>query len=201
MIFSTAMSGVEKLLGVVNPGMGFQSRLEHQRNIVLERKYKRLGRLVMLIFNPDLVKLHMPPTNGRKLLPAFNVLDWRGDPERPGPWLGLSTDHQDLLLYGDDGHFLRAVPHPPDIPDNSGPVKIDVEQRYSDRTTEALKNSPFLMIEPVMEIWFKPVGIASWAKIGVSEDFEYRRMTFLIDPNRGEGHLVGGRFAIGAAKG
>jgi hypothetical protein len=199
MIFATALTGIAEKLGVVNPGIGLKARLEHQRHIVAERHYKRLGRLVMLIFNPDL--MHRPATNGRKLLPAFNVLDWQGSIERPGPWLGISNDHQDLVLYGDDGHFMRAVPHPPDIRDNSGPVAIDVEQRYRDRTVEALKNSPFLMIEPVMEIWFKPTGIASWAKIKVSEDFEYRRMSFLIDPNRGEGHLIAGRFAIGAAAG
>ncbi len=199
MILATAMSAAGRMLGIVNPGMGLEARIHHQRNIVLQRKVKRLGRLVLLIFNPDL--MHRPNTNGRKLLPAFNVLDWQGNPERPGPWLGISEDHQDLILYGNDGHFLKAIPHPPDIRDNSEAVAVDVEQRYRDRTVEALKNSPFLMIEPVMEIWFKPIGVCSWAKIGVSEDFEYRRMSFLIDPNRGEGHLVGGRFAIGAAAG
>jgi len=197
MIFATAMNRVAQMLGIVNPNIGLKARIEHQRHVVNDRRYKRLGRVVMIIFNPDL--MHRPPMNGRKILPAFNVLDWRGDPERPGPWIGLSEDHQDLVLYGNDGGFFYAVPHPPDIPDNSGPVKIDVEQRYRDRTTEKLKNSPFLLIEPVHQIIFKPFGIASWTKIFVNEDYHGRQMTFLIDPRRGEGHLVGGRFAIGSA--
>jgi hypothetical protein len=191
-IFST----VGRAFGIQSPQLDLQTRINHQRRILMLKEQKRLGRLVMIIFDP--AGMHRPVVTDRKLLPAFNALDWQGNPERPGPWLGLSADHQDLLLYGNDGGFLGAVPHPPDVRDATGPVAVDVEQRYRDRTTEKLRNSNFLLIEPVNEIIYKPFGIASWCKIRVLENYHGRHMSFLIDPNTGEGHLVGGRFVIGS---
>lgn len=193
---TSILENVRVAFGFPPPLSSWQGRIYRQRSLLKGKEYMRLGRLVMLIFDP--AGMHRPPTNGRKLLPAFNALDWQGDPMRPGPWLGLSSDQRDLLLYGDDGGFLRAVPHPPDIRDTTGPVAVDVEQRYRDRTTEKLKNTNFMLIEPVNEIVYKPFGVPTWCKIRVMADHYGKHMSFLIDPGAGEGHLVGGVFIIGA---
>ncbi|HEV2360005.1 MAG TPA: hypothetical protein VGZ23_20645, partial [bacterium] len=163
-------------------------------------QYTRLGRLVMLIFDP--AAMNLPPTTDRNMFPPVNAIDWQGSPERPGPWLGLSEDHQDLLLFSDSGHWRGAVRHPPDIRDTRGLSPggpVDCEQRYRDRSCEVLRNSSFLIIEPVAEIVFKPWRVPSWAKIRAGIDHYDRKMSFLIDPSSGEGHLVGGGFTIGAA--
>jgi hypothetical protein len=196
MAMTSILDTVGRAFGIQSPSLSLEERIKHQRNIVLRKEQKRLGRLVMVIFDP--LGMHRPVVTDRKLLPAFNALDWQGDPMRPGPWLGLSSDQQDLVLYGEDGHFLGAVPHPPDVRDTTGPVAVDVEQRYRDRTTEKLRNSNFLLIEPVNEIIYKPFGIGSWSKIKVLADHHGRHMSFLIDPGAREGHFIGGRFIIGA---
>ena len=171
--------------------------IDRQRDLIRKKEYTRLGRLVLLIFDHE--QMVRPNCGDRQIWPAPNALDWQGSDERPGPWLGLSKSHEDLLLYGNCGHYLGAVPHPPDIRDVTGPVAVDREQRYRDRTIEKLKGTNFLVIEPVHEIIYKPVGVASWVKIRVLPDYRGNRMCFLIDPKTKEGHLVGGAFLIGAA--
>jgi len=168
-----------------------------QRDLIRKREYVRLGRLVLLIFDHE--QMVRPNCGERKIWPAPNALDWQGSDERPGPWIALAKNQEDLLLFGNGGHYLGAVPHPPDIRDVTGPVAVDREQRYRDRTIEKLKGTGFLIIEPVHQIIYKPLGVPSWIKIRVMPDYRGRRMSFLIDPIAKEGHLTGGAFLIGAA--
>ena len=46
---------------------------------------------------------------------------------------------------------------------------------------------------------FGGTSVADADRIRVIADHAGRHMSFLIDPNTGEGHLVGGVFLIGAA--
>lgn len=183
--------GMVRAFGLVSKPSDHRGNIEHQRSIVNRKEFMKLGHLVMIIFDPGAMRR---PVVNKKLLPAFNCLDWQGT----GPWLGLSKDHKHLILYGEDGGYFGAVPHPPDIWDVTGPERVAVEQRYRDRTTEKLRNSGFLLFEGVNEIVYKPWGIASWCKVRVMPDHSGRHMSFLIDPSTREGHLVGGCFLIGA---
>jgi hypothetical protein len=193
------VEAVRGAFGIISrPASTPLGNIYRQRALIKEHEYMRLGRLVLLIFDPDAM-IRPDPGPDRKIWPNYNSIDWQGNPDKPGPWLSLSKRQEDLLLTGNDGGFLGAVPHPPDIRDNSGTVAIDREQRYRDRTVEHLRGTNFLVIEPVAEIIYKPVGIPSWCKIRVMPDHMGKGMTFLIDPETREGHLIGGVFIIGAA--
>lgn len=69
-------------------------------------------------------------------------------------------------------------------------------QRYRDRSCTRLKNSNFVLIQPVAQILFHPVRVAEWNLVVPRLDRKGRRMAFLIDPYTGEGHFIGGEFFV-----
>jgi hypothetical protein len=143
------------------------------------QEFQILGRLCMMLFDPD--GMNRPVPEGPVFQP--NLLDWMDR----GPWLGLSCDGQDLLL-------ISSVEHPPDIPDTRTAPATMWPQKYSDRTQERMKE--FLVIQPVAQLVYKPKGVASYANVRIGAGFDGTHMAFLINPDTGEGHLIGGQYQI-----
>lgn len=156
-------------------------RIEHRRKLARLQDFTILGRLNSIVFNAQ--DLDAPKLAAPILYP--NVLDWLGK----GPWLGLSTDQQDLLV-------ISEVPSPPDLPDTSTAPATKVPQRYTDRT-RAWFAKRFLVFRSVHQILYRPKGVAGWGLIAASTGFDDTQMAFMVDPKTGEAHFVGGRFQIG----
>lgn len=164
---------------VTAPALGVQQRIEARRDAVRFREYTVLGRISVIVFDPR--GMNAPPRRDDVI--NGNMLDW----EERGPWLGLSSDQQDLLVCG-------LAPHPPELRDTRVYPPELRPQRYSDRTQS--KFGDFLVIQPVAQILYKPKGLAEWKLIRASTGFDDTQMAFLIDPERQEAHLVGGRFEL-----
>jgi hypothetical protein len=131
-----------------------------------------------------------------------NLLQWGDDSNLESdnwPLLAVSKGRDDLLI-------MTSVPHPPDLPDTNHWAPTDhpgwasrgaqrpvmYPQRYRDRTTTFFKD--FLVIQPVDHILYKPMGDPTFAVLRCHTGFDGTKMAFLIDPNTGEGHFIGGRF-------
>ena len=192
-------------------------RIEHRRWAAEHReRYRMLGRLSMLVFESDAMD---PPSREerpyrpyrefwtrvtqwaradsetREVIekaaaeeleadqPIFqrNLIDWL----HSGPELAITRDGQDLLLIG-------AVPHPPTLLDTRALPAIERPQYYRDRTR--LHHRNFYLIQPVVQVVYKPWGVASYGTFDIRTAPDGTQMAFLIDPVRGEGHLVGGSF-------
>jgi len=166
---------------VVSPAIGMGERIEHRRGLYRRQEFSILGRLNSILFDPN--GMDAPKVDHPIIQP--NMLDWLGK----GPWLGVSPDGQDLLV-------ISTVPHPPDLPDTRTKPPTMIEQRYTDRTRKRFEKK-FLVIQPVFQILYRPKGVASWGLIAVSTGFDDTQMAFLVDPNSGEAHFVGGRFEVG----
>ncbi|MGH9406776.1 MAG: hypothetical protein ACRD3D_13190 [Terriglobia bacterium] len=164
---------------VVAPALGIQQRIEAQRLAAKFREFDLVGRLSVIVF--DARGMNAPEREYD--LVNGNMLDW----EDRGPWLAVSKDQQDLLVAG-------TVPHPPELRDTSTYPPQLAPQRYSDRTQS--KFGDFLVIQPVYQILYKPKGIADWKIIRVTTGFDGSQMAFLVDPELGEGHLIGGHFQL-----
>lgn len=162
------------------PPLSMDERIAHRQKLARLQEFTILGRFNMIVFDPRGLD---PPRVERPILNP-NHLDWMDR----GPWLGLSTDQQDLLV-------ISSVAHPPQLPDTRVHPPIMVEQKYSDLTRKRFKG--FLVIQPVFQIRFKPKGQAATGLITASTGFDDTQMAFLVNPRTGEAHFVGGLFEIG----
>lgn len=180
--------------------LSLAQRIEHRRKILRLQEFEILGRLSVVVFDPN--GMSLPKRDEPVFQP--NLLDW----ESLGPWLGISADSQDLLIISD-------VPHPPRLKDTSeylggrhydksggfmlGTPRFRMhEQRYSERT--ALKHKGFLVLQPIQRILLKPKGVADWALINVHGGHDGTQMAFLVNPRTQEGHFIGGGFSVSTAK-
>jgi hypothetical protein len=166
---------------VISPALGMGERIEHRRSLHRRQEFSVLGRLNSIVFDPR--GLDPPKVDHAIIQP--NMLDWLGK----GPWIGVSPDGQDLLV-------ISSVPHPPDLPDTRTKPPTMIPQAYMDRTLRRFEKR-FLVFRCVSQILYRPKGVASWGLINVSTGFDDTQMAFLVDPNSGEAHFVGGRFEIG----
>lgn len=174
--------------GLIPAMPGVEERIAERRSMARKNEYHIVGKMMAVVFD----RATMP----RAEVFQQNMLWWEGEQPDAFPWLGISTDEQELLI-------ISPVPHPPDIRDVSNMILTDGvyraakhPQRYRDRTRAKLKNSDFLIIQPVIQVLYKCFGEAAMAMIKPSTGFDGTHMAFLIDPNTGEGHFIGGRFEI-----
>lgn len=165
---------------IVAPALSLADRIAHRRKIARMQEFQILGRLCVMLFDPN--GMERPKPAGPVFQP--NLLDWLDK----GPWLGESCDGQDLLL-------ISSVEHPPDIPDTRTFPATMWPQKYTDRTRARLKE--FLVIQPVAQMTYKPKGIATYAHLRAKASrIDGTHMAFMINPETGEGHLIGGEYEI-----
>jgi hypothetical protein len=143
-----------------------------------------------------------------------HTLDWMH--YKRAPMIAQSVSPSGL---GHDLLIVGAVPPLPDIPDPAWKQKMAtqqeieaamktpdgwqpdrapmVKQKLEERSSAVLKDSSFLIFQPVTQILFKLNGVPGFRQIEAdTSPADGTKLAFLLDPNIGEGHFYGGRYVI-----
>lgn len=178
----------------------FTKVVEIQTQRIQTQEYKALGRVVWVSME---LQLDHPPTQKEKLLDA------RFDFQDQGPLLALSVDHADLLLPSGIVP-LPQIPDPTWVPrtptqkeieakDWKPPVAPMIEQHWTDRpcSTFGAGKEIWIVFRPIVEVWYRPFGVATYAKVLCKpQAWTGERTALCIQPETGKAHFFGGVFEI-----
>jgi hypothetical protein len=172
----------------------FETRIKIQRDRIRRGEYQHLG--LLSVISLDKEKGQRLPTDQARVI--GRVIDLMGD-RVP---LGISLDGIDLLLYAG---FPKKLP---DIVDPNYPGRMTlaektpfIKQTWADRASGEtyIAGTDMIVAQPVMKLILvgdpaSPLAKLGWPMIPCRADDRGRHMTFLLDPRKGEGFLVGGKF-------
>jgi len=187
----------------------FSKVVELQTERLKLQEFKALGRVVWISMELQLPE-HRQPTLKEKLLDA------RFDFQDQGPLLAISHDHADLLLPSGvvplpqipDPTWIPPVPRQEEIESKGWkpPVAPMIEQHWLDRPSIDGGAGPhkfgegketWVVFRPIMEVWYRPFGVATYAKVNCKPQYWTGERTALcIQPETGKAHFFGGVFEI-----
>ena len=172
----------------------FEARIKIQRDRLRRGEYRHLGMLSVISLDKE--KGQTLPTDQARVI--GRVVDLMG---KRVP-LAISNDDQDLLLPNGFPGVL------PDIVDPSWPGRMTLEektpyvrQEWKHRASgeTIIANTSMIVCMPVYKLILvgdpaSPLAKLGWPMLYCSADGLGRHMTFFLDPRKGEGFFVGGRF-------
>ena len=173
---------------------GIAERLHAQKRALSRWEVQPFGRLLTLVF--EKAAMSLPDLDHEVFYPS--LLQWEDEPLSSKSFKNRCPDLLITTRGGKNGQDLLCagpLPHPPDMRD-TGPKgehwpPIMRPQNYSDRTT--LKWRGFVVIQPVIQILYKPVGVATMITKWVHTGTDGTKMALLVKRATGEAYLVGGR--------
>ncbi len=172
----------------------FEARLKRQQNLIRRGEYRHLG--LLSVISLDKEKDQALPVDQARVI--GRVIDLMGN-RVP---LAISNDDQELLLpHGFPAHLPKIVD-----PNWAGRMTLAeetpwIEQAWKDRASgeTIIAGTSLIVCMPVMKLIMvgdplSPIAKHGWPMIACHADGQGRHMTFLLDPRKSEGFLVGGRF-------
>lgn len=187
----------------------FTKVVEIQTGRIQTQDYKPLGRIVWISMELQFPDGHRPTLKEK-------LIDARFDFQDVGPLLAMSHDHADLLLPSGIVP-LPKIPDPTWIPrtptqkeieakDWKPPVAPMIEQHWTDRPSIDGGTGPhtfgsgkeiWIVFRPIMEVWYRPFGVATYAKVNCKpQAWTGERTALAIQPETGKAHFFGGVFEI-----
>jgi len=167
--------------------LSIEDRLKIQRERVQRGEFLALGKLITIVLEPAR-DANLPPRDQTKVWGVR--LDWMG----MGPMLGLSLDQQDLLISTPVPPLPKIV-DPQWMPGDSVEPPL-IEQRFEDRASGRLRNTTFMVFQPVAQILYRMAGNPAFRMIRGQDGPDGTHFALLIDAFSGQGHFYGGRFII-----